>query len=230
VSGSFSGILDRWEHASEYLEPQIFLVAQSVCAALDDANLVVQSFDESKRDLVLWLAVSSNPIPMPIDHLSKFLVGLQALPLQARAPVLKKAPRPAFSLVVPELAEGLLEQVRRVQSFVRCQQCLERLPAFHGKVFVTREQRVLLSLDVATVLAAEPRVFALSYLIECFAQVAHDVKLVKEDCRLRRTSVSQTPQRFFFRAAPSEARAPSGRRTPLASSHVDETQGNEIDR
>jgi hypothetical protein len=41
VSGSFWVILDRWEHASEYLEPQVFFVAQSVCTALDDANPVV---------------------------------------------------------------------------------------------------------------------------------------------------------------------------------------------
>ena len=42
-------------------------------------------------------------------------MGLEALPLQARAPVLEEAPRPALALVVPELTEGLLEQVGRVQ-------------------------------------------------------------------------------------------------------------------
>src|SRR6266581_1800602 len=175
------------QHARENLQSQVFLVAQSVCASLDDANLIVQTFHETKRDLVLWLAVSSNPIPMSINHLSEFLVGFQALPLQARAPVLEESPRPPFALVVPELAEGLLEQVCRVQALVGRQQRLERLSAFQGKVLVTREQRVLLPLDVPAVLAAEPRVLALSYLVERFSQVAHDVELVKEDRRLRRS-------------------------------------------
>jgi hypothetical protein len=48
--------LELREHASEDLESQIFLVAQSVCAPLDDANLVVEPFDEPERDLVFWLA------------------------------------------------------------------------------------------------------------------------------------------------------------------------------
>src|SRR5487761_2409344 len=180
-------MLDRWEHASEYLEPQIFLVAQSVCAALDDANLVVQTFHEPKRDLILCLAIGSDSIPMPINHLSEFLVGFETLPLQARAPVLEETPCPALTLVVPELAEGFLEQVRRVQALVGRQQRLERLPAFQGQVLVTREQCVFLSFDVATILAAEPRVLALSYLVERFSQVAHDVELVKQDRGLRRT-------------------------------------------
>ena len=33
---------ERWKHACEDLEPQIFLVAQAICAALDDADLVVE--------------------------------------------------------------------------------------------------------------------------------------------------------------------------------------------
>src|SRR3989442_11634735 len=178
-------ILERWEHASEDLEPQILFVAQAVCAALDDTNLVVQTFHESKRHLVLWLAVGGDSIPMSINHLSELLVGFQALPLEGHAPVLEEAPCPALTLVVPELAEGLLEQVRRVQAFVGRQQRLERLSALHGQVLATREQRVLLTLDVAAILAAEPRVFALSYLVERFSQVAHDVELVEQDRRLR---------------------------------------------
>src|SRR3970040_3108980 len=80
------------QHAREYLQSQVFLVAQPVCASLDDTNFIVQTFHESKRDLVLWLAVGSDPIPMSINHLSEFLVGFQALPLQARAPVLDESP------------------------------------------------------------------------------------------------------------------------------------------
>ena len=48
--------------------------------ALDDTNLAVRYFHESERYLVLWLAVGSDPIPMPIDHLGEFLVGCESLP------------------------------------------------------------------------------------------------------------------------------------------------------
>jgi hypothetical protein len=41
----------------------MFFVAQSVCASLDDADLVVEALDESERDLVLGSAVSGDAIP-----------------------------------------------------------------------------------------------------------------------------------------------------------------------
>ena len=70
--------LQGGQHASEDLEPQIFLVAQAVGASLDDANLVVESFDEAQRDFVLRLAVGRDTIPMTVDHCGELLVGLRA--------------------------------------------------------------------------------------------------------------------------------------------------------
>ena len=106
---------------------------------------------------------------MPIDHLRKLLVGCEPLPLQARAPVLEEATRPALALVAPELTEGLPEQIGRIQPLVGRQQRPECLPALQGEVLATREQRVLLTLDVAAILAAESRVFGLADLVECFS-------------------------------------------------------------
>ena len=45
---------------------------------------------------------------MTIDHLGELLVRLEPLPLEAGAPVLKEAPRPALALVAPQLAEAFL--------------------------------------------------------------------------------------------------------------------------
>ena len=121
---------------------------------------------------------------MSIDHLGKFLVGFESLPFQARPPVLEEAPRPALALVVPKLADGprpaarLLEQVGRVQSLVRRQQRFQAAPPRHGEILPMRQQRVFLALDEASALAAESPVFGLAYLVERFAQVTHDVKLV----------------------------------------------------
>jgi hypothetical protein len=69
------------QHAGQDLQAQIFFVAQSVGPTLDDADLVVEAFDEAERDLVLRLAVGGDAVPMSIDHLGEFLVGFQALPL-----------------------------------------------------------------------------------------------------------------------------------------------------
>jgi hypothetical protein len=41
---------------------------------------------------------------MTIDHLGKFLVGLQALPLERGTPVVEEASGPGFALIAPELA------------------------------------------------------------------------------------------------------------------------------
>src|SRR5258708_23504545 len=146
---------------------------------------------------------------MTINHLSELLVGFESLPLQARAPVLEEAPRPALTLVVPELTEGLFEKVGGVQALIRRQQRLEGLPAFQGEILAMREQGVFLSLDEAPIAATEPRVFALAYLVEGFSQVAHDVELVKQDRRVRRVRRSyqpmcaraQPPQSVFLSAA-----------------------------
>jgi hypothetical protein len=40
-------ILQGWQHASQYLEPQILLIAQAIDAALDDADAIIL--------LILWL-------------------------------------------------------------------------------------------------------------------------------------------------------------------------------
>ena len=111
-------VLERRKHARKHLESKIFLITQPVRAPLDYANLVVQALDESQRYLVLRPAVSSDPIPMSIDHRGEFLERLEPLPLQAVAPVLEEFARPPFAFVIPQLTERLLEQVCRVQPLV----------------------------------------------------------------------------------------------------------------
>jgi len=122
---------------------------------------------------------------MTLDHLGELLVGLESLPLQACAPVVEEAPRPSLALVVPELAEGLLEQVGRVQAFVGRQEFPEVHATGCREVLPVRQQRVLLALDEASVPAREPRVLGLAHLVERLAEVAYDVELVEENRRLR---------------------------------------------
>src|SRR5882724_4532231 len=190
------GILEGRKHAGEDLEPQVFLVAQSVGAALDDPDFVVEAFDKPERDLVLGLAIGSDSVPMTVDHLSELLVGTQPLPFEGGAPVLEEAPCPALAPVAPELVEGFLEQVSGVQALVGGKQRLQCLAAFQGEILPVREQRVLLSFDEAALCSRETRVFALAHLVQRLAQVAHDVELVKEDRRLRGAAVRHLAKRL----------------------------------
>ena len=133
--GDLGGILDGWQHACEHFEAKVFLVAQSVCTALDDADLVVESFNESERDLIFGLAVGGDPSPMTLNHFGELLVGRKRLPFQARPPVLEEAPRPTFGVVVPELAEGFLEPASPVEPVVGREQ-------FHlGKAYPSHSRR-----------------------------------------------------------------------------------------
>ena len=116
---------DRGQHAGENLEPQVLFVAQPVGATLEDADLVVQALDEAERHLVLRVAVGGDAAPVSGDHRGKLLVGAEPLPFQPGAPLVEEAPGPALPLVLPELAEGLLEDVGGVQPLVRGEQRLE---------------------------------------------------------------------------------------------------------
>ena len=133
---------------------------------------------------------------MAVNHIGELHVGRQTLPLEARAPILEEAPRPALTLIVPELAEGLLEEVGGVQALVGREQGLECFPAISAQVLLVRQQGVLLALDVPALLAGQPGIFALADLVQRLTQVAHDMELVEQDGRLGRLLVRDVAKRF----------------------------------
>src|SRR5262245_64234508 len=70
--GDFRHVLiasQRGQHAGEDLESKVFFITEPVGAALEDADLVVQTLDEPERDLVLRAAVGGDPIPRLFYHL-----------------------------------------------------------------------------------------------------------------------------------------------------------------
>jgi hypothetical protein len=155
-SWAISGNLQRWQHARENLQPQVLLVPQVVCSTLYDPNLVVHTLDESERDLVLWLALGGDPIPMSTDRRRELLVGFESRPLQARQPVLEEAPRQALTLVVGELAEGPLSRYGVCNRLLAASSVLR--DSRPGRVRFSRgESRLYVwPLDVAASLAAKP--------------------------------------------------------------------------
>src|SRR6516165_11170678 len=116
---------------------------------------------------------------MAFDHGRKLLVRLEPLPLQARSPVLEEASCPGFALVVPKLAEALLEQIGGVEPLVGGHQGLQCFLAVECEVLPPRQQGVFLALDIASVAASKPRIFTLADAIKRLAEMTHHVELVE---------------------------------------------------
>jgi len=80
---------------------KVFLIPQPLCPSLDDPDLVVEPFNEPKGNLVFQPAVSCNTVPVSLNHLGEFFVGLHTLPFQRLFPVVKEPPRPPLSPIAP---------------------------------------------------------------------------------------------------------------------------------
>jgi hypothetical protein len=57
-------------------------------------------------------------VPVRINHSGKLLVRFQPLPLEAVFPALKEGASTALGAVVPELSEGLLQNIGGVQASI----------------------------------------------------------------------------------------------------------------
>ncbi|GJL70756.1 MAG: hypothetical protein NPIRA06_33910 [Nitrospirales bacterium] len=121
---------------------------------------------------------------MAVDHRGELLVGREPLPLEALFPTREEGAGSALGLVTPELAKGLFEQVGGVEPPVSLEQLGEGTAAVEGEVLAVGEQGIALSLDEAAVFGGEPAVLTTADLVECVAEVAHDVELVEDDARL----------------------------------------------
>ena len=64
---------------------------------------------------MIRVAVTDDPVPVAFDQVGELLEGLQLLPAQLGFPVLEEPPGPERIPVIPELPEGLLEQIRPVE-------------------------------------------------------------------------------------------------------------------
>ncbi len=103
---------DFWQHTGQNLETKVFLVSQSIGPALDDSDLVVDPLDETQRNFVLLVTIRLDAVPVGLYHRGELAKGLQPLPLQSIFPVVEEPASPTRPIVVPELAERLLQEVR----------------------------------------------------------------------------------------------------------------------
>lgn len=133
---------------------------------MKDAALFVQSFDKSWRDFLLWSAVGSEPVPVPLDHCVEAPVRREALPFELGAPVAEGLARPGLAEVVPQMSEGLFQYVGSVEPLVGGEQQLEVLASWTLEVLQVGEQRALLPLDKRSGIAIETSVPVHTDLVE----------------------------------------------------------------
>ncbi len=182
VFAFFGGYFSQfWEHAGQDFQPEVLLIPEAVRPPLDGTDLVVDAFHETQRHLVLRAAIGLDPVPVRCHHAGEALEGLQTLPAQRGTPLVEETPGPAGAPVVPELIEGLLEEVRLVQPAVGLEQQRQGFPPRGVEVFPVRQKRVPLPFDEAPVLARHAGVFPPAHLVHRLGQVHQDVELVVHD-------------------------------------------------
>ena len=96
---------------------------------------------------MIRVAITDDPVPVALDHLGELLEGLEPLPAQLGFPVLEESPSPERVFVIPELPEGLLEQIRLVEPFVGLQQRAQGPSALGIQIGFVGQQRIALALD-----------------------------------------------------------------------------------
>ena len=92
--------------------------------------------------------------------------GCNRCHFQAVLPSFKEGAGTALGSVIPELAEGFLEEVGGVQTPVGLEQFFQGSSAIQTQVLASREQGISLALDVTPVLAAEAFVLTAPDFIE----------------------------------------------------------------
>ena len=103
---------------------------------------------------------------MGFNQFGKLPIRRQSLPFKAIFPAFEKGTRAAFGAVVPELSEGFLGDVGRVQTPVGLEQFIQGASSIQTQVLASREQCKTLALDVAPVLAAAALVLTAPDFIE----------------------------------------------------------------
>lgn len=152
ILGPFQFQVDDFDLIPPWVEPtgkdfeaQILFATETVTAPLNPKIFLLSTPSTNPKTTLLSVG----------EHLGKFLVRLQALPLKGDTPVLEGATSLTFSLVVAELPEPLLEEVGRVRQLVGIDQHLQVPTAIRSKILQTREQCILRTLDETSALTRQ---------------------------------------------------------------------------
>ncbi len=94
-----------WDERRDDFKFEIVQISYPIGAALNEPNLVVESFHKSEGDLVIWPAVADDAVPMTFDQFDESLERFQSAPFELRLPVFKELPGPSGIVVIPQLAK-----------------------------------------------------------------------------------------------------------------------------
>jgi len=145
---------------------------------------------------VFRVAVTDDAVPVALDHGGELLEGFKPLPAQLGFPVLEESPGPERVFVIPELPEGLLEQIRLVEPFVGLQQRAQGPSALGIQIGFVGQQRIALALDELALFVIDAFVLAAADPIQGIGEMAHDVELVVDDLRVGDILERCVPERF----------------------------------
>ena len=148
---------------------------------MQDADAVVEAFDEAERHFVVDVTIADDSIPVTFDHAGESFVGFQSLPAERRLPPLVESLGIDGGVIIPELSELFFEQVGFVESSVGLEEQFQGCTSTAIEVFFARQQGVFLTFDITSGIALEAFVFAFADLVEGFVEVSDDVEFVVDD-------------------------------------------------
>src|SRR5207253_2399721 len=73
---------DFREHTRKDFQSQVFFVTEAIGSSLENADFVVESFDEAQSNLVFGVAIESDAVPVILDHLGELFERLETLPFE----------------------------------------------------------------------------------------------------------------------------------------------------
>ena len=116
--GDFHGFSGVRDERGEHFELQVLRVSDPVGPALNHPDLIVESLHEAEGDLVIGTAIADDALPVSFHQADELLERLEPAPAQLGLPVLEELPGPGGMVVVPQLPEGLFEEIRLMEPFV----------------------------------------------------------------------------------------------------------------
>ena len=170
------------------------MISDAVGPTLDDTDFVVKPLHEAEGDLVVGMAVADDAVPVPCDHFSEVLEGLKSAPAQVCFPVVEEFPSPGRVLVVPQLAKGLLEQVRLIEPAIGLEQEAQGTASLQVEVGPVRQQGIALAFDEPAVVPADAVILQATDLVHGLGQMSQDVELVVDDEGVGRVARRRGPE------------------------------------
>lgn len=157
----------------QFLEP---FVPVTVSPSDHVFGLLVGGLNVPQRHL--FLAVREDPVKMFLHHDRKALQGLHPAPLEGVDPFPEELHGPCSGLVLPEMAEGLLEKVGLHEPGAYEEEGLQSFSGLLPKMGLSGQENKLLSGQQSLHRLSQPLELLLSHLVDGIEEVTDHVEFV----------------------------------------------------